>query len=53
MKDVTNASYKNLQRISNVNGIEQNIYPHLLRKTVDGALKIAETVGFEPTEKAL
>lgn len=36
IKDVTNALYKNLRRISKVAGIEQDkhIYPHLLRKTV-------------------
>ena len=36
IKDVTNALYKNLRRISNVAGIEKgkHVYPHLLRKTV-------------------
>ena len=34
-----------------MDGIELiwNIYPHLLKKSVDGKVKIAETVGFEPT----
>lgn len=36
IKDVTNALYKNLRRISSIAGIEhdRHIYPHLLRKTV-------------------